>query len=543
MNITLPSGTAAIDSAVGTVPQRRFRRTWTLNLITDEFAEKIVLEPVNSWLQAKFLPYSFNIGSAAIQRKDDKTVVVTLDQPLQVESIRTDSSMTGSLELYRIDGSTVASEPTVTQAIASSQANLLSKKFTAAQFAIRLKNKGTLSPNEIKSVRIKSYPTTPSIGLLDTRQEFPSIIPIWLEPFSSAGSLNLNSQLTKPLQRYLDSLDFPANGSLALTLVAESDAPCQIQISAFSLAYHLKREQFLTTPDKPKRTLRFTGGMLAPQSIDIELPPNSQLRAASIRLADSSQPADPLIASTSLPMSSAAAPLLTQRTGIQTNLGQWIAQPFVCDRAQKINGLSLALLPLHLDTQLILELHTDAKGQPSGKIVSRTTLRLQTIGRLHWYAVSFDPVILDSQPYWWLLGTAQGAAVWVADETIESGDIGIYIFGRSDFTQVFETIQHFAKKTALFQLKEVDTSAQTDADNRERENAIAFHLNNIPLTAVREKNNIAVDLASTLTSALASTPSTTSQAATTAAKLMIAVSTPTILTVYPPVIEYDWPVS
>ena len=512
MKLILPTGISTIDTALGTAPRPRFRQQWTLSWTTDDFAEQIVIDEAQSVLEARFLPYSLDIGSTALQNNNDDapTVVVTLDQPLQIEHIRLTTPASGQLELYRMDGDEIAPEPTVSQPISNRQAEFLNQQFVAQKFAIRLIDDETpqaFNTGQIVRIRIKSYPTTPTVGLLDSGK----VIPLWqtageIGKTSPGDHLSLN--LSNPIQRYLDSLE---SLPTSVMLVAESDAPCQVHIEDATIEYYLRRTSFFSDPTVPKKTLKFEQPALTPETVAVDVPAHEQLRTTTVEITDSlkSVPA-------SFPTDDSTH--LHQRTGIHTSPDYWIAQPLTPDNAQRVHGLRLGLLALQPDTQLTVELQSDAQGQPSGEVLAKTSLVLPSVDHPRWYSLSLEPVVLQVQRYWCLLYGAKGSAVWLT--TAESP--GACLFSQT--AQIFQTVAHFPQQKALLQLSRPTAHGEVSTPED-----ILFWINGQPIFPKRQANRLTVELSNLLS------PSALSQTET----LTIAAQVPGFLTVYPPKIDYE----
>ena len=79
-----------------------------------------------------------------------------------------------------------------------------------------------------------------------------------------------------------------------------------------------------------------------------------------------------------------------------------------------VSGISLGLLAIVADTELLIELHEDWRDQPSGKKLVVGTLRLDRVGRPRGASSFFQKtVVLATQPYWLLIKATRGQAIWL----------------------------------------------------------------------------------------------------------------------------------
>jgi hypothetical protein len=77
---------------------------------------------------------------------------------------------------------------------------------------------------------------------------------------------------------------------------------------------------------------------------------------------------------------------------------------------------------------VLVELQEDSDGRPSGKKLAAASLTLDQAGRRNWVTLSLPEIVTHfSEPYWILLGTAAGQAIWWAD----TGDGNLKVLDRT----------------------------------------------------------------------------------------------------------------
>jgi len=307
--------------------------------------------------------------------------------------------------------------------------------FTDARFGLRLRNGSTtLQSNHLAGMTVRSYPSAPRLGLAaPTDLAGPNALtaPIFFsrldgeigkEGDANAGQIDVGKALAKALQQHVDTFfaqwlaKTPAGDTpvlptvLTVALVIESDAPCQLAIDEFVVAYQLLRRNF---PDwAEKIVLRFAGTAAETQTVKLSLPKQATVTQATLTVAanlGAAKVADGASGNGFL------LDTLAQATGIHLGLERWAAQPFIPVQATTARGLVVGLLALTSDAQLALELYEDWQGQPAGKKLLATTVALGQSGQRLWKTVTLaEDLLLATQPYWLLLKTVRGAALWLA---------------------------------------------------------------------------------------------------------------------------------
>ena len=108
---------------------------------------------------------------------------------------------------------------------------------------------------------------------------------------------------------------------------------------------------------------------------------------------------------------------LDQQQGAYLDIERWVAQQIVPSQARTVSGISLGILAIVADTELLIELHEDWQDQPSGKKLVLGTIRLDRAGRPAWVLQLFPhAVVLATQPYWLLIKATRGQAIWLLSQ-------------------------------------------------------------------------------------------------------------------------------
>ncbi len=110
-----------VNTPSGDRPLRVFRATIPIRVTVNTVVDAVEIDSANTILQGVFEPYGFNAlaASAPVTAQPSSLatlVLITLDQPLAIQSIRISQSAplaaNFTLAFYRVDGTTVAEKPT-----------------------------------------------------------------------------------------------------------------------------------------------------------------------------------------------------------------------------------------------------------------------------------------------------------------------------------------------------------------------------------------------------------------------------------------------
>ena len=520
-------------------------------------ADHIVVNESTTTLNGAFAAYEYEAFGADAPprpepvRSSGGVLIVTLDVPRQVTRIQlamnTVPGEGHSLEFYRLDGNVLSSKPTITVAASAQNDDvLLNDAFVDSRFALRLKKNSddqqvNLAPNDLTALHVISYPTSPRIGLAPPDAPTSAVF-FWQAPgelkgdVASEGIMDAGPVMVEALQRHLDRVrteqferllaDPPAllPDHIDIALVIQSDAPCKFTMSGFSIPYHLVQESF---PDRriPKHVLRFTDNSRRTESVPLTLTSNATVQSATLRVSDSLRKNFPVAGIGA--ETREATP--DQQQGAYLGIERWVAQPIVPSQAHSVSGLSLGLLAIAAETELLIELHEDWRDQPSGRKLVVGTLRLDRVGRPAWVHQLFpEAVVLATQPYWLLIKATRGQAIWL----LEQGNNPARILEGAGRTGEWRVVRAFAGLEALHQLLAVGGGAtQPDAQAPE---ALAISVNGV--TGTRTVDDARTfDLTTAMRTYLANQPSST---VPIDIPLTCTALVPGIITIYPPRIEY-----
>jgi hypothetical protein len=552
----LPSATGRweVTSPVGVLPLRFFQRALILRFVTEGVADGIQIDSNATTLKGTFSSYDYDALSPsepalkALVTGSGGAVIVALDAPRQVRQVRLSpgkvSGLGHAVELYRLDGNTLTEKPTSSISVQSNAAVFPEGEgFTDARFAVRLQGPAgtSLSPRDLAALHARSQFAGARIGISDPNEPDSATF-FWPTPEdigetapASQTNVEAGEALAAGLGRYLD--DFftrleastdesgPPPELVDVALIVESDAPCVLDLAALDVAYHLVKKSFYSREGKTmdKKVFRFPGERGIAREALIQLPENADIKSASLETVESFLADRPLAASDGNNSPNAAA--LTQNKGVHLSVERWAAQDIVPPQAMSISGVSVALLTMTHDTQLLVELQEDWDGRPSGKRLAAGALTLDQAGRRDWVTLLFpEAVTLFSKLYWILIGTASGQAVWLAN----AGDGDVKVLDRTTDAPV--------ESKALDGLKTMYALLARDRQTREQQ-PTSLGVGERTMAGIARKDNVRTyDLAFAIGSYLESSVKT---APATTIPLTMTSALRGFVTIYPPEVEYD----
>ncbi|HEX8199324.1 MAG TPA: hypothetical protein VF590_02475, partial [Isosphaeraceae bacterium] len=475
-------GPRLIVDPAGTPPRRTFRLGLFVRLTAGTLAEDLVPDAAATVLRGSFVPWDFDALTVAEPSLRASltgrggAVIVGLDAPRRVVRVGIRRGMVPaagySLEVYRLDGEAIAGAPAATAVNSASRSRAgfvptvpSSPRMTGrsvpgvaapleiggvgvpefdldildARFALRLKDPdGTpmpLAPGDLTTVRIRSGPSSPRLGLAVSEEPGAPADPgaavvFWRGPGPTddappsapdPGSFDvgriLAEELRRGVRRLVDRLRgaAPAGAgppvlppALDVALVMESDAPCRVEATALGIAYHLARRSF--PEGGPKQVLRFDGRGAATREIRLLLPGSALVRTATLRTVESfrgDRPAEG--GDDGVPSGDPGG-----RDGLLVGDGRSVAQAITLAEALRLGGLVLGLLPLAQGTELRVDVCADDRARPSGRTLSGGSLIPGGVGRGGWASLRLaDAVVLPSGTVWVVLTAASGRAVWL----------------------------------------------------------------------------------------------------------------------------------
>ena len=546
-----------ITARQGAPPRAFFQRVLYMRFAVGG-ADQIVVHAATTMLRGAFAPYAYNALDAAAPPRPEPVLstagglIVTLDVPRQVTHVQLAAHTVPGpgygLEFYRLDGQVLSSKPTLTvTASAEDDTATLNEAFVDSRFALRLKATSTdqqvnLTANTLSALHVMSYPTGPRIGLAPPDNPLAAVF-FWQAPgefkgaMASAGTVDAGMVKAEALQHHLDRVraeqfeQLLADPLAALpdhidiALVIQSDAPCILTIDGFSIPYHLVRESF---PERqmPKYVLRFTDNRRRTEPIPLVLPGNATVQSVILRISESLRKELPVVDM----QAAALKTTLDQQQGAYLDIERWVAQQIVPSQARTVSGISLGLLAIVADTELLIELHEDWQDQPSGKKLVLGTIRLDRAGRPAWVLQLFpQAVVLATQPYWLLIKATRGQAIWL----LSQGNRPARILDDAAHTGTWRVIHNFAGLEALHQLFEMSGAALPPEG--QTPTALAMSVSGVTGTPSADDARI-FDLTAAVRTYLASQPA---GSGLIAIPLSCTAVVPGIITVYPPRVEYS----
>jgi len=537
-----------ISSPVGAPPLRFFRRAACLRFETGERADRIgIVGPESTTLKAVFGPLDYDaLGQIKTPLKasladSGETVIVELEAPRQVRRVGLRSSAASgsgrSIEFYRLDGDTPADKPTISVGVLNNEATLPSDAdFTDARFAMRLAGaSGPLRAGDLAELRVRGYPTGPRLGIADPKDAASAVFfwqvagEVGKMPPADQGNVDAGQAFVDALQRYLD--DFfarpagstgPAPEFVEAALIAASDAPCVLDVTAFDVTYHLVLQSLHSggVEQAGKQVLRFAGGSEAVQEVSVRLPGNATVASATLETAESFRD-DRLLASDD----GSPDVTLAQKEGVYVGVERWASQEVTRAQAVSVSGIAVALMAITDAAEMLVELHEDWRGQPSGRKLASGALTLGRAGERGWVTLPFpEPVVLSSDPYWILIKAADGRAVWLA----EAGDPPVRVLEGNDEPGTWADLNALDGLHAMHRFLSRGEQAQEQAPV-----SLAIGEQVVVGTIDEDSGTKVYDLASAINDHLGGSPSYETIPLTFRSVLS------GLITVYPPVVEFD----
>lgn len=399
-------------------------------------------------------------------------VKVHLTHPWHLQSVSTVDHR--GVEVLRLDGDVVSSEPTISgnanttfadkfigqdfalrkvaafpipkpiKKTADKKQQTLAKKSGndfAVEMASNLGEKGIDSANEnlmaasygIRTINLKSLPTGPRI-LLGEIDQIPTpednLLSIWQQAgeqtqlpvhfFTDNNAWQAAlQQIQKACDRYFATLqqsNTPPSAHLYLPIVFESDTPASLQLNELKLEYGLLRQRLDNI--KAKHTLKFTGTAIENLQLPLSLPPNSNIKYATLKLKNSLKKGFGLADATAL------TDTLDLHTGVDMIEGLTVANRVHNTLPQQVDGIVLAILPLADDITATLQIVQDVNNGPNGSILAQTQIKLQQPHVRQWAVAKFSvATLLDTGDYWLCLTIQQGHLFWLG----KNGDGAVHI--------------------------------------------------------------------------------------------------------------------
>ena len=201
-------------------------------------------------LAGTFQPLATTVPAGSIQTQPP---IVTLDSARAVTQVDLNGFAGSTVQLFRVDQSAVAPQPTVS-AVANSAGHAHFSGFTDVRFAVGVADY-SLRKSEIGAIHVQGAPTGGRLGLVDLGgTAAPSFF--WTAPDPATTHVDAGSAFAAALQAYLAAR---AGGtSVTVRLVIQCDQPCRFAVTAFETAASFALDGFafpeltasdLTDPD------------------------------------------------------------------------------------------------------------------------------------------------------------------------------------------------------------------------------------------------------------------------------------------------------
>jgi len=463
-----------IETLVQLPPQKFFRQTLYLRIAVSDAAEQIVVDDRSLSFKASFNQLSYNVldkGSPFQAKQSEKSggmLMIELDTPKQIQRVALKDKQDATLEFYRLDGDTPADKPTITTTVHNGGVDLQTdgtKGFADARFGLLVKN--TPKPVQLKSdnlteLKVLSFPTGPRIGLCAATDPLSPIFfyqkagefraEVALKEADSvaarAGSATaptIAENLTKQIQLLLnDAMEERQEGKgqthIDLALVVESDAPCSFNLKSLVINYTLVSKSFATGEDK--KTLKFSGKGTTSETVKLTIPAGATFQTAMINVVESFKDDRPVSAETE----SALPSIDGRKTGVYVNSSRWVAQITSPSECRLFSGIAIGLMALSADTELLIEIQDDLRGQPSGHKLISGALSPGAIGIPDWLTFIFpEPLVIPAEPHWILIRATKGNAVWLSKD----GKNAVRILADSDEIKTDQPMQLLEGQEAL----------------------------------------------------------------------------------------------
>ncbi len=432
-NLSLAQGGTAtsatgwnIEQKTGEHPIIFYRKIFYLRFLLNNNPDKIAINQDSTELQVAFASLEYNSAApgaeADITPYADSFIVDLKTAPGYLSKININNANVSQVEIYRVDGNRLMSDPTLT----INNNTTISEEFVAARFAVKAKKSNgdqiQFTKDEIQAINIISYPTGPRIGLADPAKPEGAIFfrqePGLIKPadISDTFSLNASTAFAEALQGYLNRY-FEENNQvdqqhIDIALIVESDAQCSFSLSRFAVYYSPALTGF-RMPDGQKSdkiVLRFAKDKIESHNINIKVPLDFTEAEVSLEPSFGNNP--PLLTAKDLPGNEN-----TLNQGVYINNINWAALPVQPEKAGILQGIYLYLLPLNIKTEIIIELQEDWQGEPSGKILQTCQTTMRQTGERESVLFRFAQELpLNPGSYWILLKASSGTAVWLAGQ-------------------------------------------------------------------------------------------------------------------------------
>ena len=397
---------------VATQPVRRYRRTFRLNLPTGGRAERLLVDAAA--LHAVFTSRTLDVRSevaaepVTVRNRSDG-VHLELRVARRIRRIRlSGSESSDQIRLFRIDGDDVAEDPVDSDAHGSSGASL---DVVGQTFVLRRRRGGSdtsLSPSAVDVVEVEMPALVPRVAIAivgdaEGRRDLPPH-PEAADP-SDFGE-RLKSALADQVERFQSARSEAELPSvLEVDLIFEADAPCQVTVSSFALAWRFERGAL--TEAGGKVVLRFPGGRAETRHLEISIPSGIELADVPFELL--TPPGAERRGVLDMPAEE-ATPLPAGNLGLEVEPGSDVAIPIIFEQPHALTGLDVALAALEGAGRAAIRLLEDLDGQPGPNMAQESEV-IVAAGPLSIHRVEFEAKVVDAGPAWVAVRAASGRVI------------------------------------------------------------------------------------------------------------------------------------
>ena len=207
-------------------PRTVYQATFDIDFELPSPESTVVIDPAAARLAGVFESLATPVPAAAIQ--DSSPPIVTLDSARAVTQIDLNGYAGATVQLFRVDQTKVAPQPTVTAA-ANSNGTASFSGFTDVRFAVAVDG-DSLRKSEIGFIHVTGAPTGGRLGLADPGSSAPPAF-FWTAPNGTGTSADAGQAFAQALQAYLATK--AGDTSPSARVVIQCDQPCEFAMTHF----------------------------------------------------------------------------------------------------------------------------------------------------------------------------------------------------------------------------------------------------------------------------------------------------------------------
>lgn len=247
-----------VSTAVGVPPLRRFVGRLALTFDTGAAGDRPRFDPASSRFDATFHALEYNAldppgggFAGSVVGEGTNRVRVILDAARRVVRLRTTADAGSTLDLYRVDGTTFAVEPTTQTETRTTPIHTYTVPgaFVDATFGVE----GASTPS-LADVMVRSEPAGVSVAVVPASTSdtaAAAVVPAWRSSDVAPSGVDLGAAFAAALQSVVDDQLEPLPTPLALSLVITADAPLHVVVRALAVPHLLVDTGFAALPLVP----------------------------------------------------------------------------------------------------------------------------------------------------------------------------------------------------------------------------------------------------------------------------------------------------